>query len=267
VYIAIVTIAYAVPEALPSFLRSARSTRHDIQFHLFLHSQVPEVMATCETASREYPITYYPYGVNRGLSTSWNEGILNGYGAGADLVIVSNDDIMFGEGDVDAFAEDAARHPEQYVVWCSGFNVRENVPMESHGFSCFAINPIALERLGCFDENIRPIYFEDIDYMRRAQMLGVPEGLCRETRVRHAGSATTRVSDEIREQLSASWQGNEAYFRRKWGLEGDFARWREESRFAHPFNNPAFDCYIAPERRHAPYGSGYDRQGRVIGRM
>jgi GT2 family glycosyltransferase len=115
------------------------------------------------------------------------------------------------------------------------------------------LNPIALERLGCFDENFYPAYCEDQDYARRAALAGLEEGNCGDTEVFHAGSTAILTDYALRKQNEVSQSLNQAYYRRKWG--GDPGT----ERYSSPFGRPEFDCRIAPETRRSPYGARFDR--------
>ncbi len=257
-HIGLVTIAYNATETLAGLLRSARTTRHDVRIHLFLHSRYGPTVTVCEEAARSRDVRYYPYGVNRGVSASWNDGALDAYGAGADAVVIANDDVYFSDGDLDRVAEKAVRCRERYIVTCAGYHLRLKRVLPSHGFAVFAINPVALEAIGCFDENIFPAYCEDQDYARRAHLVGLTEENCAETSVYHAGSGAIFSDFVLLQQNGTTHTQNLEYYRRKWGGDGG------SERFERPFANAGFDQYIAPHRRHAPYGPGYDRTDRAI---
>jgi hypothetical protein len=107
-------------------------------------------------AARRSRSMLHAHGRNRGLSRTWNDGLLAGYADGADVVIITNDYVRFGPGDLDRLAQAAADQRDRYIVSCAGPHGRYGQRMPSHGFSCFAINPIALGVIGCFDENIFP---------------------------------------------------------------------------------------------------------------
>jgi GT2 family glycosyltransferase len=256
--IAIVSVACNPSDGITRLVASARSSRHDVCFRLFLHSHHPMTMQACDRLAVEPGVTYYPYGENRGLSKSWNEGMLDAYGAGADVVIIVNDDVHFSPSDVDKLAEKAARHADRYIVSCAGYHGRFGRTIPSHGYACFAINPIALRRLGCFDENFFPAYCEDQDYAYRASLAGLCEENCADTMVYHLGSAAI-FSDAVLRQQNCYTQGqNMQYYQRKWGGPAG------QEIFTAPFNDSRFGCYIAPEQRHVPYGTSYDRVDREI---
>jgi hypothetical protein len=257
-----VTIAFRLPAgALP--VRTVRSARHRLDVHLFLHSNDEGMRAACEDLADSPNVRLYDYGFNRGVARSWNEGILNGYDEGADVVVVCNDDVAFSDGDLDQLVDTALANRDCHIVACAGFHRGGLVPTTSLEYSCFAINPLSLETIGCFDENFFPGYFEDCDHTRRADLAGLRTGVCATTKVRHWGPGVPWRSafagpepdpgGELQRQTALSWPRNIDYYRRKWG--GDHG----SERFSRPFDEPRFDLRIAPEARHAPYGPGHDR--------
>lgn len=256
--IGIVTVAYALAAATHQMIETAlQDARHEREIHLFLHSGHGMVRNTCEQWAKHDAVVYYPYGSNRGLAKSWNEGVLAAYMNGCDVVLIVNDDIVFKAGDVDTLAEYAVEHRENFIVTCRGWNHGLGKE-DSIGYSCFAINPIALELVGMFDQNFFPIYFEDNDYHRRATFAGLTEGHCTATKLEHGGSATIRFGGaDYRQQHNRTFEANKTYYARKWGGEPDKETYRT------PFNIPWMTGYISPEKRDAPYGE-FDRTDLTI---
>ena len=252
-HVVLVAVAYNQAQGIAALIDSAASRRHDVAVELFLHSAEPATAAACETLAARPHVRLHAYGFNRGLSLSWNDGILAGYGGGADVVVVANDDIRFGPGDLDQLAETAADERDRHIVSCAGPHLRYGARLPSHGYACFAINPVALETIGCFDENLFPAYCEDQDYSRRAHLAGLTEGNCADTEVEHAGSSAILSSPELMRANALTQAANQAYYRAKWGGDGD------HERFGAPWDDPAIPLKIAPEHRHAPYGPAHDR--------
>ena len=249
----LVTVAYNSGLGLEDLIASARShCRCEVQVRLFLHSNHAPTVATCERMAQSDGVAYYAFGRNRGLSRSWNDGILDAYADGSDVVIVVNDDIRFGEGDVDAIAACAKRFRDRYIISCAGWHLLYRRMLPSHGYACFAINPIALEVIGCFDENFFPAYCEDQDYARRAHLAGLAEENCADTAIVHEGSASIRRDQALANDNRRTQHENMRYYRRKWG--GDPGN----EQFFRPFGDPNLGVFISAERRHHPYGD-YDR--------
>jgi len=254
----LVVIAYNQPIWTERLLDSARTAKSNVAVHLFLHSQDEPTTAVCERLAARDEVRYYPHGENRGVSRSWNDGILNAYNEGADTVVVANDDVLPATGDLDRVAEKAVRCDDRYIVTCAGPHERLGRVLPSHGYSFFAVNPVAIETIGCFDENFFPAYCEDQDYARRAGLAGLLEENCDDTMVVHGGSSTIFASHDLTVQNSVTQLHNIAYYMRKWG--GDAGNEQYET----PFDHSDFGLRIGPERRAAPYGPGYDRTDRQL---
>jgi len=260
--IAVVAIAYSSTSCPSSVLATADSASpHTVKCHLLRHSNYPNIVEECENIAQHPSVIYYPIGANRGVSRSWNEGMLAAYADHADVVIIANDDIVFAPGDLTKIAEKAALCRDQYIVSCAGFHQYLNKRIPSLGYACFAINPIAIEKLGCFDENIFPAYCEDVDYAYRARLAGLHEENCPDTQLTHAGSKSILSDPALRRQNATTHGLNYQYYRRKWGGDGGHETYK------HPFNDSRVGYYIAPDARHAPYGSTYDRSDRDIVKM
>lgn len=259
----IISIAYNLPESTAKLFQTAMldSDQHDISFQLFLHSKKPETVAMCERLAKEFPCTYYPYGENRGLSNSWNEGILAAYEV-ADVVIIANDDVYFAAGDIDKLATKAEANRHNYMVSCAGFNLAHGKVIPSMGYSCFAMNPISLEKIGMFDEQIFPIYGEDQDHHRRAHLLGLVETNCADTNVWHAGSMAIKKDPILARQNMVTQTKNFQYLQVKWAQQGDDMN----TGYKTPFNDKRLTCYIDPTMRHDPYPD-YRRLDRGIVRF
>jgi GT2 family glycosyltransferase len=225
------------------------TTSHRIRFYLFKHSSWPAIRRECERQVLNGDTTYFPFCWNRGLSRTWNDGLLLGYHDGADVVILSNDDIWVTDGDVDMVVDAAITHRECAAVTCVGYNHTSpgNIGL---GFSFIAINPIALQTLGCFDENIYPCYWEDIDYVRRMTLYGMPMHTVMATNVQHLMGATRRsLSKEELIEFNKAATASKVYYDKKWGTDK-----------VHPFGDSRYKFYIAPDDRHNPY-PGYEGPG------
>jgi len=256
--VGLVVIAYNQPVWTERLVDSARDSKADVAVHLFLHSNDQATTAVCERLAARPEVRYYAYGENRGVSRSWNDGILTAYAEGADVVVVANDDVLPAVGDLDRVADKAVRCSDRYIVSCAGPHGRLGRSLPSHGYSFFAVNAIAIETIGCFDENFFPAYCEDQDYARRAALAGLSEENCAETMVLHGGSSAILASQELAFQNRITQSHNISYYLRKWG--GDAG----SEQFETPFANPELGLRIAPENRAAPYGPSYDRTDRNL---
>ena len=247
--IGIVTIAYNLPELLQKLFDTATSEEHEVIFYLFGHTPNKEMVDLCFQLERELRprVNYLNFQRNRGASVSWNDGLASAQYEGCDVTMIVNSDIWFSEGDVDTFAEYALTHRENYMLSCAGWHDGFDEAFPSQGHSCFILNPIAIEKVGFFDENLFPAYMEDCDYSRRAFLAGMQEGNCANTMVHHYGSATIRNSEKLAAQNVLTHQRNQEYYLKKWGGRNG------EEVFVMPFNDPRFDHYISANARHDPY--------------
>lgn len=249
----IVVVAYGLADDLLKLFYTANAD--NITWHLFLHSHIEAVVQACQVIRHASPkVHFYNYGYNRGLSASWNEGLYNAYYEGADVAMIANDDAIPAGGDVERIAQAALHHPKAYMVDGYGYDVKEN----SYGnmrFSLAAINPIALEKLGCFDENFFPIYYEDMDWFYRARLAGLELYTVPDTNIVHQGSKSLTITPSNLHHLTFTL--NQKYYMRKWN--GD----KGSETFTIPFNDPRFDLHIPYSISHNPYGE-YDRTDRHL---
>jgi GT2 family glycosyltransferase len=252
----VVTIAYNQPEATKRLIESVVSREHDIRFRLFLHNSERAVVQVCDELAARRDVIYYPYGENRGLSKSWNEGMLDAFWGGADVVLIVNDDVVFKPHSLDIIAETAVRNRDKYVIHAEGKTHRKP-HSTTLWFSAFAINPVAIDKLGCFDQNFFPIYCEDSDYVERARRVGLEKAIARGAELEHGGSFSIAGDAALARQNEVTALRNVLYYRQKWGSKPGYGV------YEHPFNDPACGLRIAPGERHAPY-PGYNRTDQEI---
>jgi GT2 family glycosyltransferase len=244
--VGLVTVGYNLPGSTRMLVDSARAgCSCELLFIIFSHAALPEKKAELEELAMRRDVVYHAYHTNRGLARSWNEGVLEARTQQADVVLVVNEDLRFGAGDVQRLAEAAVGHREHYLV--TGRACHEsNARWSTSEFACFAINPIGWETLGCFDENLFPVYYEDSDYRRRARLAHLSPWNCAETAMIHGGSQSLHQA-AVAQQNQVTWSRNREYFRRKWGGDPD------HETFLHPFNDGRFSCFIDTRVRDAPY--------------
>ena len=75
----------------------------------------------------------------------------------------------------------------------------------------FAIGEEVVRRIGLFDENLYPIYFEDNDYMKRAAEAGIKETRL-DIPVDHDNSSTIRSDLKLAAQNARTFRSNSNYF-------------------------------------------------------
>lgn len=243
----IITYAFRLAEPLDRLLEHIL-VETEAHLYLFLHSQDAEVRRVCDSWTHPFMIQwqprihYYPYGENRGLAKSCNEALIQGYADGCDVMMTVNDDVLPRPGDIERIANEALRFPYAYMVDAYGKVGDRIEPLE---LSCAAINRVALDVIGCFDENFTPAYYEDVDWQRRARLAGLVKRTAFDTFVTHTGSASVATVPE--NEHNENFRRNRSYYIAKWGGEMAHERWDW------PFNNPALGLKIEPGRRHVPY--------------
>lgn len=257
--IGITTIAYNQWKPLRKLLRTATTTSsEEVQFFIFRHTEIPQVVETCNMASQMYGAIHYPHGVNRGVARSWNDGLIAMRTSGCDVMVICNDDIYFSPGDLDTLAAVARKNRNKYIIQCAGWHDSYDAPIGDHGMACCVIQPIMVEVVGYFDENFFPAYNEDTDYAYRAQSAELEAVMVPDTMIHHIGSAAIRTDEQLRNQNYLTHGRNDQYWQRKWNCP------KGQHGFYHPFNDPTLHPWlIRKEDRHAPY-PGYNRQDHDI---
>jgi len=258
-------IAYNQPKTLIDLVRTAHMTSHELSVFIYLHNGAHDIVATCDMLEENYPsVIVFRHMVNRGVSTSWNDALIEMRDTGCDVSIITNDDVWFEIDDVDKIAEAAVEHRDAYAIFCAGYHVGFDTPINCHGMSCFAMQPIALETVGFYDENFFPAYNEDVDYSRRAAMADLKPFIVPDTMVHHIGSAAIQTSPTLGSQNHGTHHMNNLYWTSKWGCPVS-----EDPNLGHrrPFGNRHFHPYfISEEKRHRPYPA-FNRSDRHIVRI
>lgn len=158
------------------------------------------------------------------LSAKWNIGVKTAFDNNCEAVLICNNDILFNPITIDTLV---ARLSRGDVALVSAHNLRNELaeptailtfPVNYEAsesphpdFSCFLISKEAYEKVGPFDENFSPCYFEDGDYHLRIGKMGLKAITTTGAPYYHYGSRTQnsvfgglcRPSrfDELREYL------------------------------------------------------------------
>lgn len=171
--------------------------------------QLPELV-------KEITVLSMPH--NLGVAASWNLGIKSF--PLADRWIFTSADTQYLPGALETLANadlDKVTLAKDFPYW-----------------QTFALGREAVARIGLFDENLYPIYYEDTDYALRASRLGV-ETVYAPIRVLHSNSSTIGSSASLAVQNMRTFDKNGKYLEGKkeagdltagnWSLE----IWRENS--------------------------------------
>lgn len=247
----IITVAYALAKDLLALYDSVMSQpeNDDIQWSIYLHSKHPDVVAACDKIERWSPDSeVHRYGINRGLARSWNDGWCWAQALEAEYIFIANDDATAGPGDIGKLIKAAdVASPDVYMVSGWGFDARHGQNRDQL-FSLCILRPTAFDRLGMFDQNFWPIYWEDIDWYRRAELLRLRRICAPDTDIFHAGSKSLFGGSEAdRAKHDQLFHANRLYYERKWGGARGFET------FPIPFNEPSYGLRIPAHLRQDPY--------------
>jgi GT2 family glycosyltransferase len=165
---------------------------------------------------------------NRGVSGAWNEGMRRVLEAGYQYAVIANDDLKFTPGALQALHMDlmtknaATISPNQRrdMRMLNKIDDRYEVDGIKAGadFFCFGVHiPELVNKVGWFDENFIPAYFEDNDMHYRMQLAGVQSLIDTDIPVFHEGSMTQKFDRNNPNTSSHRFESNRAYYIRKWG--------------------------------------------------
>ena len=156
--------------------------------------------------------------VNHGVAASWNMGVAKMYERDCDWLIILSAAMRFGEPGMQDFI-DAIEKTEMDFLACE----------PSHGWHCIAIRKTVFDRVGTFDENFYPIYWEDTEFGYRCSLAGITcwgsvEGIQLSNMMWSHSTQLAGVKADSEKLL--------AYLLRKWGGV------RDHYEYKYPFNNP-----------------------------
>ena len=187
------------------------------------------------------PIIENNWDYNHGVSKGWNKGIKRAQDLGLNLVLVSNDDVLFEPGCIARLVDEMEEFDDMGMGpdIVSPHNLRlPEVTLTDVDFSCFMVETDFLDRFGTFDENFTPAYFEDNDMHYRIKLTGGRGYTVEEAEFFHVGSVTQfKGQRDGRDRVVSHdmFEANRAYYVKKWG------GWPGKEKFSRPYNNPAFD--------------------------
>lgn len=170
---------------------------------------------------------------NLGVSPSWNH-IITSFPE-APLIVMPSSDIKFGMDDLSKIMEAHTVRPEAFLM--------------IEGFACFAITQTVVSKVGLFDENIYPCYYEDNDYHRRMKLAQVEELLMSNLQVTHQGGSQTIMSDSFYNTANGRTFGmNSEYYTDKWGTTSPAHDYDKMN--THPFND---ETRQVQDWKYSPY--------------
>lgn len=152
---------------------------------------------------------------NIGVAASWNLGI-KCYATSPYWVFMGND-VEWLPGTL------------QKIALLSG---RERFLISNYGFNAFSLGAGIVQKVGLFDENYFPAYYEDEDFESRARIMGLGKNiLYPDIPVKIHGSCTTAKSGGYDNEKNKSDISNKLYYQNKFASDPlrcynwDLQRW------------------------------------------
>lgn len=168
------------------------------------------------------------------LSRGWNKGLKYIFSRGYDKALVTNLDIFFDIETVDRLYQ-AQEETNAGIISATVVNAivelktvrriargqkNQTVEMQRNdgSFSFFLITKETFEKVGEFDENFMPAYFEDDDYFIRSKKLGVKLLRCTTSYFYHDIQSTVKEDIQTRRNYLEFMKRNQEYLNQKHGV-------------------------------------------------
>jgi GT2 family glycosyltransferase len=170
---------------------------------------------------------------NLGCAKSWNHIIRTSPGAW----LISGNDIQFSPGDVERIKEVLSQNQDASIICAMAYAV-------------YCFTDIGVRKVGMFDENFYPAYFEDNDHSRRvalsnAKAVSVPGFKAIHGEAPNWGSCTINSNPTLQRKNAITFRNLRDYYIEKWGGEPG------KEKFITPYNRGvSLDfCEVDPDLR------------------
>ena len=176
---------------------------------------------------------------NIGVSRGWNY-ILKRFPS--KYWIICGDDTFFEEGSLEKICNYMSTEKALENVFI-GYKLKVNDNISNAEFTNFILTQKSLDKVGLFDENIYPAYFEDNDYWKRIVLSGEKTFIIENVNIFHAnkdggGSVTLHsVDNDYRSRMNKCYEINGKYFHSKWNSKEGLMTHDLNNSFTRPFNN------------------------------
>lgn len=184
---------------------------------------------------------------NMGVAPAWNS-IIKSFPECA-YWLLANNDTVFLPGDLEKYHD----------LWRS--NANAIITAANGAFNCFLIDAMTVSKVGLFDENIWPIYHEDIDYFIRMQRAGIKRiPINSDIGYSNDGSWTIKSNTTYATSNSQTQQKNADYVSEKWGANQEYVQpWNH-------FSRDGRDWWYNPYRRrdHSAIWNNFEQTANRI---
>ena len=200
----------------------------------YLEGTAQQCERPVSTVSR---VTFFGQSGNQGVSHGWNLMLRLGWRLGSAYMLVANADIYFHQGQLGRL-HGFVRQQMQPNGQPSGVEGFYSCQVHGGGtmpFAMFIVTQALIRRIGLFDENIYPAYFEDTEYAWRMNLLKLSIVIAPDVEFVHGdeSNAMTRIgggqiysAKQATEQMR--WRHRAAmpmYVANKWGLTYQYNKW------------------------------------------
>lgn len=146
-------------------------------------------------------------GKNTGCAGGWN--LIIRAAKADDAVCILNDDLEMRRNGIEKLVTSLRESKAPQTVVLGG-------PKPMNGWSAFALFPKLTDFAGFFDEGFWPAYYEDMDYRRRLNLLGVTV-IETEACGNHENQGTLKALGVDKEALQTAFNRCENRYIQKWG--------------------------------------------------
>lgn len=186
-----------------------------------------------ESAKSSHELKWYIQPQHRAqvpLSAAWNKGFRDAVADKCDYVAIINDDIILSPDTLNNLAASFDVLPRETVL-ISANNIYGHLAnpydiltyqeqslddmtySESPNYSCFMVKKDFFDKVGSFDENFNPAWYEDNDSHKRILELGYKAAVTTYASCVHYGSVTSSLLPPEKRDSSTSRN----YYISKWG--------------------------------------------------
>jgi GT2 family glycosyltransferase len=158
------------------------------------------------------------------LASAWNKGLKQLFKKYNKVLVIGTDQEVLKE-DIENLLEYSNKYPDAGLWSAKPIETRPKTHNKvEHGdgsFSYFIISKEAYEDTGEFDENFKPAYFEDNDYLERLWLRGYIPVQTQHIKFLHLTQGSVKYSQEDAKAYPKYMQDNLNYFKAKWNKVPD----------------------------------------------
>ena len=206
-------------------------TKEDYKLILINNGSTDGTGVYFDYLAKEDNTEVFQFRENRGVSWSWNFGIkyaIEHYKS--KYFFIPNNDTLLHPKCIDNLII-ALDRPETVMATAYDVSGEISQPIEVTGlevpvkkeeketpdFSGFMIAQKTLDKVGYFDENFYPAYFEDNDYHYRIKLAGLKAYRTNQALYFHYGSRTIKDNKYVKTNRNQTFLANQEFFKEKWG--------------------------------------------------